>query len=273
MLRDAELKGRDIMADSYSEKQRVEQALIQLRQVEEDFRFKFRSLLEAHINLLTEDDASEDRRRFRGIVSQVEQERAEVEAVEPATGEAEAVEPDTGEAEAVAPAADADEAVQAEVAAAEQVPSESGVAAPEPAAEDAAAPEETQAQSRGLEWDAPVDARSSGPAVIQEPSAGDAAPAPKAQAAFAAVVWDTPVATEGSSGGSGKEEMPSSVARAVQAAKAAGGFDDDVEPVYERDVAGQAESPPRGSLFGRKNKSREAEDDPFAAKEPRDFEW
>lgn len=54
MLRDAELKARQIVADSYSETQRVQHALIQLKHLEEDFRFKFRSLLEGHLNLLTD---------------------------------------------------------------------------------------------------------------------------------------------------------------------------------------------------------------------------
>jgi cell division initiation protein len=54
ILRDAELKARAIVADSYAETQRVQQALIQLKRLEEDFRFKFRSLLEGHLKLLDE---------------------------------------------------------------------------------------------------------------------------------------------------------------------------------------------------------------------------
>jgi cell division initiation protein len=72
IIKDAEIKGRDLVSESYTEKQRVQQGLTKLKQVEEDFRFKFRSLLEAHINLLAEDESSEDRRRFRNIVSDVE---------------------------------------------------------------------------------------------------------------------------------------------------------------------------------------------------------
>jgi cell division initiation protein len=72
IIKDAEIKGRDLVSESYTEKQRVQQALTKLKQVEEDFRFKFRSLLEAHINLLAEDESSEDRRRFRNLVSDVE---------------------------------------------------------------------------------------------------------------------------------------------------------------------------------------------------------
>ncbi len=54
ILRDAELKARHIVNDSYGETQRVQQALIQLKHLEEDFRFKFRSLLEGHLKLLNE---------------------------------------------------------------------------------------------------------------------------------------------------------------------------------------------------------------------------
>lgn len=54
ILRDAELKARDIVHDSYGETQKVQQALFQLKLLEEDFRFKFRSLLEGYLNLLGE---------------------------------------------------------------------------------------------------------------------------------------------------------------------------------------------------------------------------
>jgi len=77
ILKDAELKGRDLVNQSYSDKQKVQQALIQLRQIEEDFRFKFRSLLEAHLNLLTEDEASGERSEFQGLVAQVERDLGE----------------------------------------------------------------------------------------------------------------------------------------------------------------------------------------------------
>ncbi len=54
ILQEAELKARGIVNESYSETQRVQQALIQLKHLEEDFRFKFRSLLEGHLKLLNE---------------------------------------------------------------------------------------------------------------------------------------------------------------------------------------------------------------------------
>jgi cell division initiation protein len=54
ILRDAELKARGIVHDSYGETQKVQQALFQLKLLEEDFRFKFRSLLEGYLKLLSE---------------------------------------------------------------------------------------------------------------------------------------------------------------------------------------------------------------------------
>jgi cell division initiation protein len=52
--RDAEMKARGIVSESYGETQRVQQALVQLKLLEEDFRFKFRSLLEGYLKLITE---------------------------------------------------------------------------------------------------------------------------------------------------------------------------------------------------------------------------
>lgn len=86
ILKDSELKGRDLVGEAYTEKQRVQQSLIQLRQVEEDFRFKFRSLLEAHLNLLAEDEVSEERGQFRGLVASVEQELEQTPSGRPTGG-------------------------------------------------------------------------------------------------------------------------------------------------------------------------------------------
>lgn len=54
ILRDAEMKARGIVNDSYGETQRTQQALVQLKLLEEDFRFKFRSLLEGYLRLLSQ---------------------------------------------------------------------------------------------------------------------------------------------------------------------------------------------------------------------------
>jgi cell division initiation protein len=52
ILRDAELKARGIVSDSYGETQKTQHTLVQLKLLEEDFRFKFRSLLEGYVRLL-----------------------------------------------------------------------------------------------------------------------------------------------------------------------------------------------------------------------------
>ncbi len=100
ILKDAELKGRDLVNQSYTDKQKVQQALIQLRQIEEDFRFKFRSLLEAHLNLLTEDEASGERSEFQGLVEQVERDLGEEGASAQSAPQAPSVRPPAGEPEA-----------------------------------------------------------------------------------------------------------------------------------------------------------------------------
>jgi len=49
ILRDAELKARQIVNESYTDKQRVEGSLTKLRGVEEEFRIRFRQLLEGFL--------------------------------------------------------------------------------------------------------------------------------------------------------------------------------------------------------------------------------
>jgi cell division initiation protein len=57
MLSEAELKARQMVNESYADKQSVEKQIVVLRSSEEDFRFKFRSLLEGYVEQLTEIDA------------------------------------------------------------------------------------------------------------------------------------------------------------------------------------------------------------------------
>lgn len=54
IVRSAERKAQDVLGESYAEVQRVQQALVQLKQLEEDFRSKFQSLLENHLRVLSE---------------------------------------------------------------------------------------------------------------------------------------------------------------------------------------------------------------------------
>lgn len=54
IMRDAQVKARSIINDAYVETRKVQQTLAQLSQLEEEFRFKFRSLLEGYLKLLDE---------------------------------------------------------------------------------------------------------------------------------------------------------------------------------------------------------------------------
>ncbi len=49
ILRDAELKARQLVNDSYGDKQRIEGSLTQLRGVEEEFRIRFKQMLEGFL--------------------------------------------------------------------------------------------------------------------------------------------------------------------------------------------------------------------------------
>ena len=54
VLQDAELKSRQLVNEAYSERQAIEQSLAKLRSAEEDFRFKFRQLLDGYLRQLQE---------------------------------------------------------------------------------------------------------------------------------------------------------------------------------------------------------------------------
>ena len=54
ILRDAELKARQMVSDLYSERQSLEKSLAELRGVEQDFRFRMRTMLETFLKQLEE---------------------------------------------------------------------------------------------------------------------------------------------------------------------------------------------------------------------------
>ena len=64
VLQDAELKARQLVNEAYSERQAIEQSMAKLRSAEEDFRFKFRQLLDGYLRQLqdTPEVAAEPRR-------------------------------------------------------------------------------------------------------------------------------------------------------------------------------------------------------------------
>lgn len=98
ILKDAEIKARSILAESYAEKQKVQQSLLQLRQLEDDFRFKFKSLLESHLKLLVDDENSEERRRLRAAANGTIEAPAAQESAAQAQAEAEDTAPHPGPA-------------------------------------------------------------------------------------------------------------------------------------------------------------------------------
>ena len=52
ILQDAELKARQLVNEAYSERQSIEQAMAKLRSAEEDFRFKFKTMIEGYLRQL-----------------------------------------------------------------------------------------------------------------------------------------------------------------------------------------------------------------------------
>jgi cell division initiation protein len=54
ILQDAELKARQLVNEAYSERQTIEQNTVKLRSAEEDFRFKFKTLLDGYLRQLNE---------------------------------------------------------------------------------------------------------------------------------------------------------------------------------------------------------------------------
>lgn len=54
ILQDAELKARQMVNEAYSERQAVEQGMAKLRSAEEDFRYKFKTMIEGYLRQIQE---------------------------------------------------------------------------------------------------------------------------------------------------------------------------------------------------------------------------
>ena len=66
ILHEAELKARQMVNESYADKQGIEKQIVVMKSSEEDFRFKFRSLLEGYLKQLGSiDEAAAKERRLR----------------------------------------------------------------------------------------------------------------------------------------------------------------------------------------------------------------
>jgi cell division initiation protein len=60
ILHEAELKGRQMVNEAYSERQAIEQAVAKLKSGEQDFRFKFRQLLQGYLKHVEEQTEQPD---------------------------------------------------------------------------------------------------------------------------------------------------------------------------------------------------------------------
>jgi len=96
MLSEAELKARQMVNQSYADKQTVEKQIVVLKSSEEDFRFKFRSLLEGYQKQLAEADAaSKKAAQFAGQGDQIKDAMARDAAARPGVPPAPAARPAT----------------------------------------------------------------------------------------------------------------------------------------------------------------------------------
>jgi cell division initiation protein len=143
ILRDAELKGRQMVNDTYSEKQAIEQSMAKLRSAEQDFAFKFRQMLEGYLSQIDkaqEHQGSEQSAAF-GRQAQAIKDAIAREAV-PSAGAGDA---ETPAAEPASPAQPA--APEASVKPEEPAPQQQADDA-ETTMSRAAAPDTTLAESR-----------------------------------------------------------------------------------------------------------------------------
>jgi cell division initiation protein len=152
ILHEAELKSRQLVNEAYTERQSIEQSMAKLRSAEQDFRFKFRQLLEGYIKHIEEAPATvamapgegmaqaEFARNAEAIKQAIAREGAEdAAAVPPVAAAATAADPEPVEVapESEAPAAAEREEAPDEVTAAPmkdeapQAPAEPGPGAEE----------------------------------------------------------------------------------------------------------------------------------------------
>jgi cell division initiation protein len=81
ILHEAELKARQMVNESYADKQGIEKQLVVMRSSEEDFRFRFRSLLEGYLNQLGSIDEAAGKEG--GLAGQAEEIKRTLAAEQP----------------------------------------------------------------------------------------------------------------------------------------------------------------------------------------------
>jgi len=143
ILHEAELKGRELVNEAYSERQSIEQSMAKLKSAEQDFRFKFRQLLEGYIKHLEEAPASvvmapaegmaqaEFARHAEAIKEAISREEALPAAESPAAPDETADPAQAPEDTVEVPAAEVDDEVLAALAE-EEPPESAGDADPAP---------------------------------------------------------------------------------------------------------------------------------------------
>lgn len=144
ILHEAELKGRQLVNEVYSERQGIEQSMAKLKSAEQDFRFKFRQLLEGYIKHLEDAPAgaamapaegmaqAEFARHAEAIKEAIAREEALPAAESPAAPEQTAEPPAAPDVTAEVPAAEVDDAALAALV--EEAPPEYSIdTAPAPA--------------------------------------------------------------------------------------------------------------------------------------------
>jgi cell division initiation protein len=99
ILHEAELKARQMVNESYADKQSIEKQIVVMKSSEEDFRFKFRSLLEGYLKQLSGIDQRADKdggfgRQADEIKKQMEADRAAAPVRRPSPPEATAPAPE-----------------------------------------------------------------------------------------------------------------------------------------------------------------------------------
>jgi cell division initiation protein len=272
ILRDADLKSRDIVNESYSEKQRVQQALIQLKQVEEDFRFKFRSLLEQHLNTLGKDDASEDRRRFHGVVAGMEQ--AGTPVVKGAPGPSPAAQPSAETAPRPAERKVVFGGAAVNLAAAIPAAARPAAGPTEPSGEVEAASLPPRSADPASTVVPPAAA--SGPVAAPEPPAPPVAAVPPVASAATEVTPEKEVEDDAPRWLSSEPapRKPVDAGDPARSGAPAVAFDErtaEEEPTEQGLDQPRKASSVRRFLFG--SKDSQGEDDFFSDKEDRDFQW
>jgi cell division initiation protein len=129
ILREAEMKAREMVNDSYADKQGVEKAIVVLKGTEEEFRFKFKALLQGYMKQV--DELEERAKRARDEAD--ERTRKARDEAQAAASPVAAPAPATVETEIEAPASEPpDEAERAAAAAAQETPAATPPPIPEP---------------------------------------------------------------------------------------------------------------------------------------------